>query len=1081
VPRHLSTLALALALLALEAPSLRTADTGEEWQDPLVTGRNKQPAHATLLPYATVEQALQGTREASPFYRSLNGRWKFHFVSKPADRPRDFFRADFDDSRWAEIAVPSNWQLQGYDKPIYLNTRYPWAPDDPQPPFIPPDYNPVGSYRTTFELPAGWSGRRVFLHFAGVNSAFYLWLNGQQVGYSEDSMTAAEFDLTPFLRPGRNLVAAQVFRWSDGSYLEDQDTWRLSGIYRDVFLFSTPAVHIADFGVRTDLDDDYRDATLLVRPRLRAFDGAKPEGWTVEAQLFDPEQRPVLATPLRKDAKAILNESYPQSGTNPWGLLEARVASPREWSAETPVLYTLVLSLKDAGGALVETESARVGFREVEIKNGRFLLNGRPIRLYGVDRHEHDPDTGQAIPYERMLQDVELLKRSNINAVRTSHYPNDPKWYDLCDRYGIYLIDEANLETHGVTGRLTNDPQWLQAFLGRAVGMVERDKNHPSVLLWSLGNESGMGPNHAAMAGWIHAHDPTRPVHYEGAASKPHDPAWVDVISRMYTRIPELDAMAQDTSETRPIMLCEYAYARGNAVGNLKEYWDLIESRDRLMGAFIWDWVDKALRKRDAQGREFWAYGGDYGDVPNDGTMVANGIVLPDRRPEPELFEVQKVYQRIDTTAVDAAAGRLRVMNHYDFQPLDFVEVAWEVSEDGRVVREGRLSAPPLAPKQEGALTIPLLPLPGPRPGCERFLNVRYQLRQDALWAKRGHVVAWEQLALPDAPPAPAPALTRVPPVVLEESAVAFTVRGRGFSVAIGKGTGALESFRAGAEELLVQPLVPNFWRVPLDNDIGYLLLNDMPKRCAVWKAAGPGRRVSSVRAERLAAQAVRVVAEAVLPAAESRYVTTYTVYGSGDLEVEARFTPGAGPLPELPRFGMQMAVPSSLSTLTWLGRGPHENYWDRNTGAAVGRYSGAVGELVHDYVRPQENGNRTDVRWVALTDARGAGLLASGLPLLSVSAWPYTMQQLEAATHTNELPRRDAGGTGTQPITLNLDYRQTGVGGDDGWGARPHAEYTLDARPYEYRFRLRAYSPEQGALDDVARRPLPALGPGRP
>lgn len=1054
-----------LCLLALGTPSAGTVERTEDWQDPMVVGRNRQPAHATLVPYATIEQALSGRRDASPFYRSLNGRWKFQYASKPADRSRDFFRADFDDRDWADIVVPSNWQLQGYDKPIYLNTRYPWAPDDPRPPFIPPDYNPVGSYRARAEIPAAWAGRRVFLHFAGVNSAFYLWVNGEPAGYSEDSMTAAEFDVTPYLRPAQNVIAVQVFRWSDGSYLEDQDTWRLSGIYRDVFLFSTPAVHIADFAVRTDLDDDYRDATLLVRPRLRVFDGTKADGWRVEARLFDPDGAAVFPAPLAMEAKAILEESFPQRDTNAFGLLQAKVANPRKWSAETPDLYTLVLSLSDADGHVVETESARVGFREVEIQDGRFLLNGRPIRLYGVNRHEHDPDTGQAVPYERMVQDVELMKRSNINAVRTSHYPNDPKWYELCDRYGIYLIDEANLETHGVTGRLTNDPQWLLAFVGRAVGMVERDKNHPSILLWSLGNESGMGPNHAAMAGWIHAHDPTRPVHYEGAAAKPRDPDWVDVVSRMYTRIPELDAMSKDPGDTRPIMLCEYAYARGNAVGNLKEYWDLIESRDRLMGAFIWDWVDKGFRRRDAKGREFWAYGGDYGDVPNDGTMVCNGLVLPDRTPEPEFHEVQKVHQRIDTTAVDAAAGRLRVRNDYDFQRLDFVEVAWDVTEDGRVVREGRFPAPALEPKREDDLLIPLQ-RPAPQPGRESFLNVRYVLKADTPWAKRGHVVAWEQIALPPGPAAPSAALASVPAVELRESAEAFTIRGPGFSVAIGRASGALESLRSGDREMLSKPLVPNFWRVPLDNDIGFLLLNDMPKRCAVWRTAGPQRRVITVRAERTSPQAVRVTAESVLPAASSPYSTTYTVHGSGDVLVEALFTPG-GALPELPRFGMQMAVPATLGTMTWLGRGPHENYWDRHSGAPVGRYSGRVDQLIHDYVRPQENGNRTDVRWIALTDAGGTGLLAVGLPHLSVSAWPYTMEDLEAATHTNELPRRDT-------ITVNLDYRQTGVGGDDGWGARPHAEYTLDPRPYAYRFRLRAYAPGMGSIDEVARRVLP-------
>ncbi len=619
-----------------------------------------------------------------------------------------------------------------------------------------------------------------------------------------------------------------------------------------------------------------------------------------------------------------------------------------------------------------------------------------------------------------MVQDVELMKQHNVNAVRTSHYPNDPRWYELCDRYGIYVLDEANLETHGVTGRLTNDPQWLSAFVERARRMVERDKNHPSVVMWSLGNESGMGPNHAAMAGWIRENDPTRPIHYEGAAMKPRDSAWVDVVSRMYTRIPELAKMAKDPIDTRPVVLCEYAYARGNAVGNLKEYWDLIESEDRLLGGFIWDWVDKGLRKRDAQGREFWAYGGDYGDEPNDGTMVCNGIVLPDRRPEPELYEVAKVYQRIDTTAVDAAAGRVRVRNDYDFRHLDFVEVRVEVEHDGRVVDEGRMPAPALGPKQEGELRLPLKRV-APGPGAEAFLKVRYALAKDEVWAKAGHVVAWEQVALPAGEAAPAVALAAMPPVELDESGPALTVKGKGFSVAVGRASGALESFRHEGRELVASPLVPNFWRVPLDNDIGFLLLNDMPRRLAAWKTAGPQRRVASVKAERLSPQAVRITAEATLPAASSSYVTTWTVYGSGDVVVEARFTPG-GELPELPRFGMQMAVPGALGTMTWLGRGPHENYWDRHTGAAVGRYSGRVEDLVHPYVRPQENANRTDVRWVALTDADGSGLLAFGLPLLSVSAWPYTMEDLEKATHVNELPRRDA-------ITLNLDLRQMGVG----------------------------------------------------
>ncbi len=1067
MPRPIFARALFL-LLVLVAGNTTALASRDDWQDPAVIGRHKQPAHATLTPFATVEQALEGTREASPFFQSLNGEWRFRWVEKPADRPRDFHEIEFEDGAWGTIPVPSNWQLHGYGRPIYINQPYPFAPESPDPPNIPDHDNPVGSYRTTFTIPAAWKERRVFLHFAGVKSAFYVWVNGEAVGYSQNSMSPAEFDVTPYLREGENLLAVQVFRWSDGSYLEDQDTWRLSGVYRDVFLYSTPSVHISDFAVRTELDDDYRDATLLVRPRLRTFDGASAEGWSVEIQLYDDRARPLLASPPTIDALAILKEKRPQRGNTPFGLLQAEVADPLKWTDETPHLYTLVLSLKDAGGALVETESTKVGFREVEIRGGRLLVNGRPIRLYGVDRHSHDPKAGQAVPFSRMVQDVELLKRNNINAVRTSHYPNDSRWYDLCDRYGIYVMDEANLETHGVTGLLSNDPSWHAAFLDRAVSLVERDKNHPSVIFWSLGNESGRGPNHAAMAGWIREYDPTRPIHYEGAASEPRDPGWVDVISRMYTRIPQLGQMARDPGETRPIVLCEYAYARGNAVGNLKEYWDLIESEDRLIGGFIWDWVDKALLKKSDDGTEFWAYGGDFGDEPNDGSMVCNGIVRPDRSPEPELFEVRRVYQRIDTEAADAARGRLRVLNDYDFRTLGFVEVHWEVTEDGSVVQKGRSPAPAIGPKQRGTLDLPLATV-APKAGAEYFLNVRYVLETDAPWAEQGHVVAWEQIPMPvDVPEGPPLALADMGRVRLTESDDAFSVSGEDFTAVVGKASGALESLVLASRELVAAPLVPSFWRVPLDNDIGFLLMNDMPGRLAIWRTAGPNRAVRAVRAERLAPQAVRIVAEATLPAADSPYVTTYTVYGSGDVVVEGRFTPG-GELPELPRFGMQMAVPASLGTMTWFGRGPHETYWDRKTGAAVGRYSGRVEELIHDYVRPQENANRTDVRWVTLTDATGTGLLAVGRPHLSVAAWPYTMEDLEAATHIHELPRRDT-------ITLNLDCRQMGVGGDDGWGARPHPEYTLDSKPYEYGFRLRAYSPEMGSPDELARQRLPEL-----
>ncbi|UCG49902.1 MAG: hypothetical protein JSU94_08980, partial [Phycisphaerales bacterium] len=535
----------------LDVQSATLSDGVLDWENPEVVGRNKEPGRCTLVPYPDARMALKAEREASPYYRSLNGNWKFNWVRKPADRPVDFYRPDYDVSRWKEIPVPSNWQLHGYGIPIYLNVPFPFPPN---PPHIPHDYNPVGSYRTEFTIPSGWKGRQVFIHFDGVKSAFYLWINGHMVGYSQDSMTPAEFNITAYLEPGKNTVAVEVYRWSDGSYLEDQDMWRFSGIYRNVYLFSTPRVHIRDFFVRTDLDEQYADGMLLIRPRVAYYTQEKLDGWTVRAQLYDEQAQPVLDKPLTKNVPAILNEKYPQRDNVKFALLEAKVADPKKWSAEHPNLYTLVLTLNDAAGSVIEAESCKVGFRKVEIRDGQLFVNGRSIKLFGVNRHEHDPDHGRAVPRSRMLQDIMLLKQNNINAVRTSHYPDDPYWYDLCDKYGIYLIDEANLESHGLRGYLSNVATWHAAFVERAIRMVERDKNHPSIIFWSLGNETGCGPNHAAMAAWIKDYDPTRPIHYEGAQGKPTDPYYVDMLSRMYARIPEMVRLATDPVDTRPMV-----------------------------------------------------------------------------------------------------------------------------------------------------------------------------------------------------------------------------------------------------------------------------------------------------------------------------------------------------------------------------------------------------------------------------------------------------------------------------------------------------------------------------------------------
>ncbi len=1040
-----------------------------DWENPEVIGINKEPGHCTLIPYDDTQTALRSVREASPFYKSLIGDWKFNWVRKPADRPMDFYKPEYNVSGWAEIPVPSNWQLHGYGRPIYLNMRYPFPAN---PPYIPHDYNPVGSYRRNFAVPDGWKGRQVFIHFDGVKSAFYVWVNGMKVGYSQDSMTPAEFNITDYIVPGKkNVLAVEVYRWSDGSYLEDQDMWRLSGIYRNVYLFSTPQVHIRDFAVRADLDEQYKDGILSIRPKLAAYDGADAKGWTVEAQLYNAENKPIFAEPLSKDALAIMNEKYPQRDNVKFALMEAKIPEPRQWSSETPNLYTLVLTLKDARGNVVEVESSRVGFRKVEIKDGQLLINGRSVKLFGVNRHEHDPDHGRAIPMSRMIQDIQLLKQNNINAVRTSHYPDDPHWYELCDQYGIYLIDEANLETHGLGGFFSNVSTWHTAFLERAVRMVERDKNHPSVIFWSLGNESGCGPNHAAMASWIKDYDPTRPIHYEGAAGRPKDYPYVDMKSRMYSRIPAIINLATDPVDVRPMVLCEYAHAMGNSVGNLKEYWDAIRSHERLIGGFIWDWADQGLRKISSGGRQFWAYGGDYGDNPNDGNFCCNGLVQPDRKPNPHLQEVRKIYQRIWAEPVDLLEGKVIIRNEYDFRTLDFVEIIWELTIDGAVIQRGTLVPIALPAGQMQEITIPF-ETPDLRPGSEYWLKVSFALSEYTSWADRGHIVAWDQFKVPfDVPSAQVLRLSAMPRIELKESASNFTVEGKDFAVVVGKSSGAIESFIFSRAQLIGTArgsLSPNFWRAPIDNDNG----NGMPGRLGVWRQAGPDRKVNKVTAQRISEQVIEITAEATLPVGDGTELrTVYTIYGSADIVVENTIVPHGENLPNLPRFGMQMTMPKEFYKMTWLGRGPHESYSDRKTGAAVGLYSGAIQEQMHSYVRPQETGNKTEVRWVALTNKDGVGLLAIGMPLLNVSSWSCTMQDLERAKHTYELPVRDF-------ITVNLDYEQMGVGGDDSWGARVHPEYTLPATTYSYKFRLRPQSDMAGDIEAIARTLLPPVIP---
>ncbi|RLF09598.1 MAG: beta-galactosidase subunit alpha, partial [Thermoprotei archaeon] len=997
-----------------------------EYENPLIVSVNKEPPHTTFIPHPTRESALKSEFYESPWKLSLNGDWKFRLVENPNQAPEGFYRLDFDDSSWDTILVPSNWQMLGYDKPIYLNFRYPFPVN---PPYVPQDNNPTGLYRRWFKLDAGeLEGKQVFIVFEGVDSAFYLWINGRFVGYSQDSRLPAEFNVTPYIREGDNLVAVMVLRWSDGSYLEDQDMWRLSGIFRDVYLYLASEIHVRDFFVKTLLDREYRDADLEVLVKVRNYSSEVKRRLSVELELFDADERPVFTQPPRK----VVGELKP--GEEVYLTFRERVAEPRKWSAEDPYLYKLLITLKDEGGRVLEVASTYVGFRQVEVKDGQILINGVPVLLKGVNRHEHDGVRGHAVTIESMVEDIMLMKRLNFNAVRTSHYPDHPYWYYLCDKYGIYVIDEANVECHGlaniwragelVVNEPANNPEWLNAFMERCVRMVERDKNHPCVIMWSLGNESGYGFNHEAMAAWIHGYDPTRLVHYEGAShvmrTRGYVPRSVDVISVMYPTIEFLVKLATDPGDDRPVIMCEYAHSMGNSTGNLKEYWDAIRSHKRLCGGFIWEWVDQGLLKEE-NGVRYWAYGGDFGDEPNDGNFCINGIVWPDRTPQPAVWECKKVQQPVEAEPVDLERGEVRVLNRYDFTRLDeAVEIWWEVWADGKVLQQGRVPTPPVEPHSSAIVKIPY-EKPEPRPGTEYWLVLRYKLAKDTPWAERGYEVGWSQFKLPIRVPEPEPLrIGEMAPLKLEEGEGEVRIEGDRFTVVIDTASASMTYIYDG--RILVKSLNPlEVWRAPTDNDAARMAYE--------WRKFGLDRvehRVEWVRASQPSPQVAQVELQlrTSAPGVDAGFTSRYRIliYGNGDIHISSRIDPDEV-LPPLPRIGLTLQVPGSYSSITWYGRGPHENYQDRKEGAMVNVYSSTVKEQYVPYIMPQENGNKTDVRWVALRDEEGWGLMAVAMPLMEVSAHYFTVHDLTKAKHTHELEERE-------DIYLHLDYRQRGLGG---------------------------------------------------
>ncbi|TFG24747.1 MAG: DUF4981 domain-containing protein [Promethearchaeota archaeon] len=1027
-----------------------------DWENTNNIGRNKEPAHNTLVPYKDIESALK-EKKKSEYFQSLNGIWKFNWVKKPSDRPKDFFKIDFDDSSWDNIDVPSNWQLRGYGIPIYTNVRYPYSVKRDNIPSIDYEYNPVGSYRRSFDIPEGWKNREIFIHFGGVKSAFYLWVNGEKVGYSQGSMTPAEFNISKYIRKENNILAAEVYRWSDGSYLEDQDMWRFSGIFRKVYLFSTPKVHIRDFFARCEFDGTYEDAILKVRVKIRNYSENDYDQLKVNILLLDNAQQSLgSAVLMEKSFKLIPNTETVLE-------LHSNVKNPKKWSAEEPNLYDMVLTLKDFDNNIIEVVHCKYGFRVVEIKeNGGLYVNGKYIILKGVNRHEHDPDHGRAVPLSRMVQDIKLLKQNNINAVRTSHYPNDPKFYELCDQYGIYVLDECNLESHELREVLpASDPKWTVACIDRMVSMVERDKNHPSVISWSLGNEAGYGENLKKMKVAALQIDSTRPIHYEGDYK--HE--ITDIISYMYYSPKKLERTANkhfQKGDKRPHVLCEYAHAMGNSLGNFQKFMDVFEKNDNCIGGFIWDFIDQGLRKVSNDGKEFWAYGGDFGDIPNDKNFCINGIVMPDRKANPSLHEVKKVYQNIKVHPIELTKGKIKIHNKYQFIPLDFVNILWELTANGIKIQGKKLENFKLGPNEQKEIDIQF-DISEINPNTEYHLKILSVLSKNMPWAEKGHIVAWDQFKIPfKTLMEPSVDIMSMDDVNLTDLPESIIIEGNKFKVVLGKRTGAIESIEFNEMKLISSSLIPNFRRAPTDNDLGYVELIDIATSIDDhWKNVVELRKVLDITTQNLKPQVKRIKVQFDIKNSDEGLETIYTFYGNGDIFIDNNFKPNR----DMIRFGMQVTIPGEFNKMSWYGRGPHENMLDRKTGAAVGIYSGYVEDLIHPYIRPQENGNRTDVRWATMTNKDGFGLLISdvGGTHLNISAWPYTMDDLENAHHNYELPRREN-------ITLNIDYKQQGVGGDVPAMAALHSEFKLKKNvPYNYCFRLRPYSKDMGDFTSVA------------
>lgn len=1015
--------------LSLAAPAV--AADKPEWQDLSVYKVNTLPPHSTLYPYSSMAQAKTDEQTASPYYQSLNGTWRFKYYENPLDVAATDFAETGGEKGWSDMPVPSNWQLEGYDYPIYANIDYPYPR---KPPFT-PDYNPTGLYLKTFSVPDDWKDKQITVHFGAVKSAFYLYVNGEKVGYSEDSKTPAEFDLTPYLKDGENTLVAEVIRFSDGSYLEDQDFWRLAGIERDVYLVASPKTYLYDVFAKTGLTDDFTTGTLSLSTIFRNVSNkaAKTE---FSYSLYSPENK------LIKQGKT----TYSVSGDySPQDAISLTVPDVQAWTAETPNLYTLVFAAKEGDKPVFY--STRIGFRDVRIEDGQLQVNGQPILIKGVNRIEHDERTGHVVSRESMLQDVLLMKQNNINAVRTSHYPNDPYFYKLTDEYGLYVVDEANIESHGFGFEPDATPANIPEFAGmhhdRIKRVVERDKNHASVVFWSLGNEAGDGPTFIDAYKWVKDFDDSRVTLYDKAERRDDvfTERHTDVVTWMYASIDEIHRRHLSKDKTRPFIWVEYAHAMGNSTGNLTELWDMVRSEPRVQGGFIWDWVDQGLLIENEDGESYWGYGGDFEPegVRNDGNFLLNGLINADRTAHPGLHEVKHIYQNFHFSG--NIENGFSVYNENFFTDSDDYDFSWSLLKDGAVVKTGELDINVNAQQTE-AFTLPQLASSVQGDG-EYLVNFTVTPAKDFAFTDTSNVLAADQLALKGSFASYTPATSGS--LKVSKSAGGTTVSGKQCEVSFDE-QGYVAALSRDGEAILSSPLKLNFWRAPTDNDFG----NKMPVRSKAWKQATLNQK-GELTGVSDSTKSVVVKQHVTLAETSAQADISYTIAPDCTLTVDTQLNVAqADEALEIPRIGFNTRLPLAYSNVHYYGRGPHENYADRKASAFLGLFAGDVDDLGYDYTRPQENGNRTDTRWLTLTDD-AQGLLVHGAPVFEFSAHHYGIDQLDPGEtkqqrHTIDVKKQDF-------VDLNIDYKQMGVGGDTSWGQKPYDAYLLNDTAYSFSF----------------------------